>query len=670
MYASLLSESFPPDLLCMPSRASADLPHQVYFWTTIRKNRGDRYIPCRGLDEEDIAHILRTMVVVEKDPAGAANHLLQLPGLRKYLGILRTQEEKEHFQRHLRKYVNIWMPDCPFEVCTTNRYDVAQQEASVSARRDIKKGEVIKYLSGIQVALTKAEEVDLDSKNRDFSIVMSSRKKTPSIFLGPARFANHDCNANARLSTVGAHGMQVVASKDIEVGDEITVSYGSDYFGDDNCECLCASCEKLECNGWALGTESAESEEESVALALVEGDKPYSLRKKRKHLQDSESQSRAPTPDETFKHQAKRRKIEASKLCDTNPTTPRGRRTVREIDVHLETPASRSVKAVSSVKLTATAMLKTQVLAQPEPPNTKKRQTRARALRESSGSDDSSLSRSSSEASSTMRSQQSSQSTAATSADDEDTIIVRPKISPKGKGRQLVQAATEMAVGVKATVALAVPKSMKKPSDMASELSSLSEFDIDEQSREATRRNEAGLPKTRCLKELQALLRKTPEPAEEEEEEEEGKAIITTEVEVTIIRRPGDYTLTPLLLCGKYSRWVVCGTCDADFVQEDAYQTRKECRRCERHSKLYGFAWPKTDREGKHDTEERIMDHRTIHRFVLPEEEKAIKKGRKSWREELLKRQLSVDSERTRTESLEAESPRRGLRYKRSRLTM
>jgi histone-lysine N-methyltransferase SUV420H len=608
------------------------------------------------------------MVVVDKDPAGAAAQLLQLPGLRKYVGTLRTQDEKEHFQRHMRKYVNIWMPDCPFEVCTTNRYDVAQQEASVSARRDIQKGEVIKYLSGIQVALTKAEEVDLDSKNRDFSIVMSSRKKTPSIFLGPARFANHDCNANARLSTVGAHGMQVVATKDIDVGDEITVSYGTDYFGDDNCECLCASCEKQDCNGWALGTDSTESEGEVDASAPVEEDGPYSLRGKRKRLSESEGQSRAPTPDETLKQQAKRRKIEPSKLRDVIPVTPRGRRTQREINVHLENPVSQSVKASASMKFTTKAKLKAQISSQPEPPSTEQRRTRARTIRESSGPDDSSLSRSSSTASSTVRSQHSSQSTAATSIDDEDTIHVRPKNSSKGKAGHLVQAVTELAVDVKTTIALAVPKSLMKPSDLASELSSLSEFEIDEQSREATRCLKAGSPKIRCQKELQALFEKVTKPGGEEEQV--TKAIITTEVEVTTIRRPGDYTLTPLLLCGKYSRWVVCGTCDADFVQEDAYQTRKECRRCERHSKLYGFAWPKTDREGKHDTEERIMDHRTIHRFVLPEEEKAIKKGRKSWREELLKRQLSVDSERTRTESLEAESPRRGLRYKRSRLTM
>jgi histone-lysine N-methyltransferase SUV420H len=617
------------------------------------------------LDGEEIANLLRTVVIVDKDPADAASQLLLLSGLRKYLATLRSQDEKEHFQRHLRKYVNIYLPDCPFEVTTTNRYTLAEQEASVSARRDIQKGEVIKYLSGIQVALTKEEEKNLDSMNRDFSIVMSSRKKKPSIFLGPARFANHDCNANAKLSTVGAHGMQVVAIQDIEVGDEITVSYGTDYFGEDNCECLCSSCERLERNGWALVCRDSDSEDGSVTPAPIEDERPYSLRGKRKHLSDSESQSRAPTPDGTHQNQAKRQKIEPSKLGDTNLLTPRGRRTAREGDIQSDS-AERSVNGVAGVKIRTTTKLQAQISTEIEAPSSEKRQTRTRTLGESSGSEDSSMSRSSSAASSTIRSQRSSQSTTATSMDDEDTIRVQPRTTSTGKARHTIQTVAELTIDVKTTVALAVPNSLMKPSDNTSDLSSLSEFEIDEQASEAIRRKKAAMPKARLVKELQALLRKSPEP----EEDEETKAIITTEVEVTTIRRPGDYTLTSRLLCHKYSRWVVCGTCDADFVQEDAYQTRKECGRCERHSKLYGFAWPKTDREGKHDTEERIMDHRTVHRFVLPEEERAIKKGRKSWRQEVLKRQLSVDSERARTESLEAESPRRGLRHKRSRLTM
>lgn len=92
------------------------------------------------------------------------------------------------------------------------------------------------------------------------------------------------------------------------------------------------------------------------------------------------------------------------------------------------------------------------------------------------------------------------------------------------------------------------------------------------------------------------------------------------------VRIPGDYVLTPLLLAQPASAWISCKICDEFFVQLDAYFTRSACPRCERHSKLYGYQWPKTDREGKNDNEERITDHRTVHRFIRPDEERAIRK--------------------------------------------
>ena len=201
---------------------------KIYYWAVIRKLRPG-FHAVRGIREQDVCRILQDEVVLKKDPVTATQKLLDLPGLKKYQQSLKTKDEKEHFQRHLGKYVRIYMPDCAFEVCTTNRYTITTHEAAVVARKDIKKGEVIKYLTGIQVAMTKKEEEELDLKNRDFSIVMSSRKKTPSLFLGPARFANHDCNANAKLSTTGHHGMQIVSTRNIDLGEEITVTYGDDY---------------------------------------------------------------------------------------------------------------------------------------------------------------------------------------------------------------------------------------------------------------------------------------------------------------------------------------------------------------------------------------------------------------------------------------------------------
>lgn len=165
-------------------------------------------------------------MIIEKNPAQAEAQLLALQGLKKFSENLKSEKEKNDFRQHLRRYINIYLPDCAFEVSTTNRYTVVTHEAAVTARRLIKKGEVIKYLCGIQVLMTPEEEEFIQHSRRDFSIVISSRNKQASLFLGPARFANHDCGANAELITRPNHGMAVKALRDIEVGEEITVTYG------------------------------------------------------------------------------------------------------------------------------------------------------------------------------------------------------------------------------------------------------------------------------------------------------------------------------------------------------------------------------------------------------------------------------------------------------------
>jgi histone-lysine N-methyltransferase SUV420H len=141
-----------------------------------------------------------------------------------------------------------------------------------------------------------------------------------------------------------------------------------------------------------------------------------------------------------------------------------------------------------------------------------------------------------------------------------------------------------------------------------------------------------------------------PKEIKKEDEEEEDSINMTPKANVTFkkkskgklsqpktdsdyappVRIPGDYVLTHRLLAEPTSAWINCKICEEPFVQQNAYFTRSSCPRCERHSKLYGYMWPKTDKEGKNDTEERVLDHRTIHRFVRPSEERNIRKRNRS----------------------------------------
>ena len=126
------------------------------------------------------------------------------------------------------------------------------------------------------------------------------------------------------------------------------------------------------------------------------------------------------------------------------------------------------------------------------------------------------------------------------------------------------------------------------------------------------------------------------------------------------IRIPGDYVLTPALLGEPESAWINCRHCEEPFVQKDAYYTRSSCPRCERHSKLYGYMWPKTDKDGIFDTEERILDHRTVHRFIRPSEERTVRRRDRSSTES---RAATRDISETVLEKSEAPN-RRGGRLK------
>ncbi|PKX98677.1 SET domain-containing protein [Aspergillus novofumigatus IBT 16806] len=557
------------DRLTLAKLASYDdiatdaLVDRAYFWTNTRKNR-TKYNPMRGIVDDDVARILLHDVIVAKDPAKAERELLAMSGLKKFMARLPNDREKDWFRRHLRKYIQMYLPDSPFEITTTNRYTITEHEAAVCARKFIRQGQEIKYLSGTLVPMTREEELDLDLKRKDFSIVMSSRKKTPSFFLGPARFANHDCNANGKLVTRGSEGMQVVATRDIYIGEEITVSYGDDYFGIDNCECLCLTCERLVRNGWAP---HMPSEPQSKASTPALNDDNLSIDshvspKKRKFAPDSDTEASAPsTPCKRgkFVRQSSKLRSEVSFL---------------EVATSIEQPAGPSpVSNGSDIGVLGNSTVesdndKAVDAALPSPPADSPPSTVAN------------------------ESERSSTSTIATSVCDAAVKIKVEETIEKCAEKVCPIAETNVELSITSQLADSIEGDTK--SELSDHPSTLEHESI-------------------------GSNRKKPRKSR-------GKTAVveSVEAESQLVRVPGDYTKTSKLLAQTYDRWVDCHTCNAWFVQHNSYLTRRECPRCERHSMLYGYRWPKTDKEGPSDDEERVMDHRTVHRFLYPEEEAVI----------------------------------------------
>ena len=525
----------------------------------------------------------------------------------------------------------MYLPEAPFEVSTTNRYTIDTQEASITARAELSRGELVRHLTGVQIPITKEEEAKLDLTRRDFSIVMSSRKRTPSLFLGPARFANHDCDANARLRTSHDQGIEVVAQKEVDIGQEITVSYGDDYFGPGNRDCLCATCERYARNGWAEDTDSSLPPSSGHA----DLDTRRTSRSGSSVRTDSRASStrRAPAGTPSRKRKVGDADMESS---ERSPKRPEFDRIAASHSRRASSSLSNEIKP-SDIPDPTTHIAPTHNISSPP----------GYSLSASSMS---------------SNADGMSASTAPTSVAERE-----PRPNPKYQDSSLLSMS-------KIPIEDTRGRSLSRHENGSGSMAGATQGESKASPRQAS--NSASFDgHERPSEGLSSQFQHTstefsmPPVASSSSDVADGDTPSMDHAKGpnTKGRRPGDYTLTPRLLSFAHQRWVQCRVCDEYHVQSNAYQTRYACPRCERHSKLYGFRWPKTDKVGKFDPEERILDHRQINRFVGPNEEKSIKKGK----EKALKRLLKQIDEETATpgqqdEEWEDATPERGRVFRKS----
>ncbi|CAD6505346.1 BgTH12-00837 [Blumeria graminis f. sp. triticale] len=566
----------------------------VYFWTNIRKNKS-AYLSSRGIKEEEIASILQKRVILEQNLAKAEAELLSLSGLRKFIDNLKTEKEKLDFTRHLHRYVQIYLPDCPWEVSTTNRYTIVTQEAAVTARAFIKSKQKIKYLCGIQVFITK-EELELTQKNRrDFSIVFSSRKKASSLFLGPARFANHDCYPNARLSTCEADGMEIIAVRDIEIGEEVTVKYGEDYFGDDNRECLCRSCEIKGKNGWSHANIN---ENPTVAEPSIQKSSRYIFRSSR-HNSFHEEKSERPRPSHVVKPLVLDTMLESSSISALESSLV-GEFSIpssgRKNKINDEEPSPVVQKKLRSKHITTCETFKeipTLVNIGQSPSYSSSLSTSCSDIYSMDGSH---------------------ASTDATSVDEDSATIQDSRadltISWSLRSRRIF------------TIVAKPKENLANACHNRENQSSSTDGRFTDILEDSNKSRDFGISDNSAKKSSPKASRKLKETLRAPKQ----TCVANTGSSKQGFRVPGDYHLTPLLIVDLASDWIRCQNCEEFFVQTDAYTPRFACPRCERHSKLYGYRWPKSERENSDDEEERVLDHRTIQRFANSTESRAVKK--------------------------------------------
>ncbi|OCF39510.1 hypothetical protein I317_06669 [Kwoniella heveanensis CBS 569] len=280
----LLSWILVDQLGCMPNTKLGVHPQQVKFVGPPFKT-------------DEVLSIVKETVTKGNTPA-CMHRLQDFHLIKSHLDSKLTVTQRERFISHLRRYLLIYQPNSRIELHLTSRYSfiTGHTELAVLATKPLSPSEVVSELQGSVVPLpdqwrtemeigedfaveAAGEETDSESddddnasltssatrrdkgkskevdggrkgqrrsdrtKRRDFSIVWSGLKRCYQLFLGPARFLNHDCNPNVELLRQGKH-VTFRVTKPIRIGEELTTFYGDNYFGRGNIECLCLTCEQ------------------------------------------------------------------------------------------------------------------------------------------------------------------------------------------------------------------------------------------------------------------------------------------------------------------------------------------------------------------------------------------------------------------------------------------
>ncbi|KAJ3020822.1 UNVERIFIED_CONTAM: hypothetical protein HDU68_009952 [Siphonaria sp. JEL0065] len=218
--------------------------------------------------------LVRRHVLTRKDTDAAADALLAAWATDAAFGRFlapRSDDQKMDFKEHMKRYFAMYLPSAGFEIARTTRYqDSGKVEACIISTKKWRAGDEIRHCTGYIAELTEQDEDHL--ANRDFSVMYSTRKGCMCLFLGPARFVNHDCQPNCKFIPTGANSICFKVLKDIQIGEEITTFYGGDYFGEGNRECLCVTCEELSFVSNSAGGFAAKSEDKFESIL---GDNDY-----------------------------------------------------------------------------------------------------------------------------------------------------------------------------------------------------------------------------------------------------------------------------------------------------------------------------------------------------------------------------------------------------------
>uniref|UniRef100_A0A8H7Y7A8 SET domain-containing protein n=1 Tax=Psilocybe cubensis TaxID=181762 RepID=A0A8H7Y7A8_PSICU len=288
----------------------------------VHKMDSSRRLP--KTDTQDLMKIVRRLVTsklpLQQSVRQAVDELLMLPPIRYYLKSY-TQKQINAFATHASRYFELYNPAGSIEIAHTSRYShrTGKSELCILATRNLSPGTVVTELKGSMANLTDEEDKELkrtDLRNsdirRDFSVIHSKSMKKNHLFLGPARFVNHDCDHNCELFREGRY-ITFRVLRPIAIGEEITAHYGDGYFGKKNRHCLCETCEKNGRGGYSPDHQEEQAESSSSSSSGSDSDSDSDS-----STSSSDSETEAPKPILNMNERRTRRGVYAITKPDSD----------------------------------------------------------------------------------------------------------------------------------------------------------------------------------------------------------------------------------------------------------------------------------------------------------------------------------------------------------------
>lgn len=247
----------PLELCYFDDFATTLIVDAVLNFTTHKMSKKRRYV---YVDEQRLAREAMQNYRKEQDMPAAIYAFLNLRSVRCFIDKLAPNKQLE-FRDHLIRFLNVFHSESGYTIQECNRYSQeGNQGAKLVATRAWYRGDKIGRLSGVVCVLSaQDEDTILQPEGSDFSVMYSNRKRCSTLWLGPGAYINHDCKPTCEFVSHGSTA-HIRVLRDMVAGDEITCYYGSEFFGTNNGDCECVTCEKTKRGKFARTGEEENAE--------------------------------------------------------------------------------------------------------------------------------------------------------------------------------------------------------------------------------------------------------------------------------------------------------------------------------------------------------------------------------------------------------------------------